>query len=222
MRGGRIGGWLLVALLLPAAATAPAGAQTYTGNVNFMPGVKMLDEDDWTPVEDQTALGISWSYGKRTWPIHMVIDYLFSFKSETQESDQFGTLAEVETDAITAEVGFGIQKTWDAGRFHPYLAGGACVVFAQAKLDAGGSGLRASETLNDVAPGGWIGGGFFVRAGPRFNIGLAARWSKAEATFDSLEAAGGPGITIQTEEIDVEAGGFHAALLLGVGYPARR
>ena len=199
---------VLVLSLLPVYSTAIV-AGTTTGNVNFLPGIKAMDEEDWSPIEDQPALGINVSWGKQSWPIQLAVDYLIS--RDEEDAHQFG--GDVTLEGVTAELGFGIQKTWEVGRFRPFIGGGGAAVFAQIKVDA--PGIDISE--NGVAPGAWAGAGFFFRLGPRFNLGLSARYSKAEVTISDLSIFGVP-----IEDLDVEAGGLHTALVLGWGWPASK
>ncbi len=198
---------LVLCLLAPAPGAIFAGSTT--GNVSFRPGLKALDEEDWSPIEDQPALGVNVSWGKKTWPIQLAVDYLVSRAEEDDE--QFGS--DVTLEGVTAELGFGVQKTWEVGRFHPYVGGGAAAVFAQIKID--GPGISLTE--NDAAPGAWAGAGFFFRMGSRFNLGLSARYSKAEVTFADLSVFGVP-----VRDLDLEAGGLHTAVVLGWGWPATK
>ncbi|HET6372066.1 MAG TPA: hypothetical protein VFG76_02085 [Candidatus Polarisedimenticolia bacterium] len=200
MRAHRARLALFVLAVLPGICVAsfgPVMAGSTSGNVNFIPGVKMLDEDDWSPVEDQGAIGVNVAWGKRTWPVQLVVDYIFSAGKE--EEDLLGV--NVDLKALTAEVGFGIQKTWDLSRTHPYIGGGLNMVIAQAEVEGGGT----SVTENDISPGAWVGGGVFWRLGSRFNLGVAGRLSRA---------------TVTLAEEDVEAGGLSYGLILGWGWPA--
>ncbi len=64
------------ALVLSLLASAPGAifAGSTSGNVNVRPGIKALDEEDWSPIEDQPALGVNVSWGKTTGPIQLVVD----------------------------------------------------------------------------------------------------------------------------------------------------
>lgn len=191
---------IVIVLALPGLAQAAT-----TGDVNFKPGIKKLDRDDWDPVEDQTAVGVSVSWGKQTWPVHLLIDYLISVAEDEISSG-------LDLQGATGELGFGIQKTWRFGSTRPYLNGGLALVLAD--IEFSGNGVSASES--DASAGAFVGGGVFWRLGSRFNVGVSARYSQAEATFEFLDLGGG----ITLEDLDVEAGGFHTGLILGWGWPA--
>jgi len=87
------------------------------------------------------------------------------------------------------------------------------VLDASASMAFSGGGIAklavqreaGSTKVDDSTVGGWIGGGIFWRLGARFNIGLAARVSRGQVTLNGT---------------DTEAGGSHAGLILGWGWPA--
>ena len=189
-------------LLLLGFASHPILAQARTiGNVNFSFGGKKM-ADEWEPVEDQAAFGFGVSWGKRTWPVHIVIDFLASYEDED--------IGPLEFKGTTGELGLGVQKTWDIGSFHPFLGGGIAAVYAKAKVDT--DSLSLSE--DEFGGGLWTKGGLFWRLGSNFNIGMSVRYSAAEVTFDFLDPS-----SLEIEEIDIEAGGLQTALLLGWGWP---
>ncbi len=198
----------LVLLLLGLAAQPILAQSRTTGHVNFSFGTKQMD-DDWEPVEDQGAFGFGVSWGKRTWPVHIVIDVLASYEKEE--------IGSVDFEGSTGELGLGLQKTWDIGSFHPFLAAGIAAVYARAEVDVDlPSPLDVSASEDELGGGVWTKGGVFWRLGSNFNIGLSVRYSAAEVTFDSVDLS-----TLEVEEIDLEAGGLHAGLLLGWGWPGR-
>jgi hypothetical protein len=160
-----------------------------TGNVNFVLGLKMLDEDDWAPVEDQGELGALISWGKEGWPVHIAIDILGT--SATEENLFF--LADVE--GSTFELDVGVRKVWGKNIVRPFLGGGIALITAEFEA------FGISD--DDNAVGGWIDGGVFWRLGERFNIGFEVRVSRAEVTIFG---------------VDAEAGGEHFGLILGFGW----
>ena len=92
-----------------------------------------------------------------------------------------------------------MRKVWEAGPARPYIGGGIAKLEAERKANG--------VTVDDTTLGGWIGAGIFWRLGSRFNIGLAARVSRGQVTLSGT---------------DVEAGGTHAGLILGWGWPAQK
>lgn len=162
------------------------------GNVNFIIGGKGLDSD-WEPNEDQGEFGAEVTWGPAGWPIAFATDILAS----SAAADILG----VEVNDQSSELAFGVRKIWEAGAARPYIGGGIAKLEAQREANG--------VTRKDSTLGGWIGGGIFWRLGARFNIGIAARVSRGEIT---LMSSGIPQ--------DVEAGGSHAGLILGWGWPA--
>ncbi len=183
----------MVSVALALAESAGALAGEGSGDVNFILGQKLLNQEDWEPVEAQDAFGVEMSWGKQRWPIQIATDLFGSYKEDK----------DVGITGKTAEFGIGIRKIWGHGHVHPYLGGGAAFVYGGAELDFSGIMVKDSDT----SAGAWAGGGFFWRLGSRFNLGLAARYSKAKVTlFDS----------------DMEAGGYSGGLILGWGWPAAK
>ena len=73
-------------------------------------------------------------------------------------------------------------------------------MYGGAKVDFSGTVVEDTDT----SPGAWADGGVFWRLGSHFNLGLAARYSKATVTlFDT----------------DMEAGGYSGGVMLGWGWP---
>ena len=184
---------LAVQAVLTLAAPAGAVAGEWTGDMNFLLGQKVVNKTDWEPVENQDEFGVELSWGKRSWPIQIATDILGSYKEDRDAGIK----------GKTSEFGIGIRKIWGNGHVHPYFGGGAGFVYGGAELNFSGIIVKDSDT----SAGAWAGGGVFWRLGPRFNLGLAARYSQAKVTlFDS----------------DLEAGGYHGGLILGWGWPATK
>ena len=184
---------LVVSTVLTLAAPARARDGGCTGEANFILGQKVLDESEWQPVENQDLFGVEVSWGGKSWPIQIATDLFGSYKEDSKEG----------ITAKTSEFGMGVRKIWGRRHVHPYLGGGAAVVYGAAEMDFSGIIVKDS----DISTGAWAGGGIFWRLGSRFNLGLAARYSRSKVTlFDS----------------DLEAGGYEGGLILGWGWPAAR
>jgi len=183
---------LVVAFLLVLPTTAWAG--NFAGNTNFFLGTKTLDKDDWEPLEEQGAFGAELSWGNTDWPIYVASDLFWS-------ADAQG-FTFTETIAVTTELNVGVRKIWGESRkTRPFVGGGLAIVrgYVQKRFD-----FVPDVDGSDAAVGPWLTGGVFWRLGTRFNIGMSARWSKAD-------------VEIFDESLD--AGGFQFGLLLGFGWP---
>jgi len=179
---------VVVALLVSTVIASPTVA---SGNVNFFLGQKMLEEGDWEPIENQGEFGAQITVGKEQWPVQIAIDVLGSSK----EDEVFG----IDVRGGTVEVDFGVRKIFGKNDVHPFVGGGIASIFGVAE----GELFGFSVDDDDSAAGFWVDGGVFWRLGKRFNIGLDVRYSKAE---------------IKLFNVDVNAGGTHAGLLLGWGW----
>ena len=161
-------------------------ADKWTGNVNFTLGSKALDEDDWEPVEDQGEFGIHVDFRKQEWPVNIAIAILGS----AADDDYRG----IDVEGSTSELRFGVRKIWEpTENMRPFLGGG--LGFMSAEWDVEGFGNDDDSTL-----GLWIDGGIYWTINHSFNLGFELGYSEGD-----VDIAG----------YDVNAGGGHAALLLG-------
>lgn len=164
-------------------------ASEWTGNLNFFLGQKSLDKDEWSPVEDQGEFGVLIDFRQKEWPVSIVIDLLGSSSEET--------LSGVKYTGTTTEIDLGIRKVWvPDGPIRPFIGGGIASIAAEFE---GADGYLAISD-DDSGIGFWLNGGVYWTIGRHFNIGLEVRYSQAEVTIFN---------------IDAEAGGTHAGLLLG-------
>jgi hypothetical protein len=137
--------------------------------------------------------------------------------------------ASVRRRASTLELGVGARRQWTVLKsWAPYLgAGGSWVratvvddVVDPAQGDFGAVVL--SQRGSDSAIGWWVGGGLMRRVGPRFRIGLTARYSSAKVTLPDTRVVGElPYYRFTGVEREVEAGGRHIGLVLGWAFPGR-
>lgn len=178
---------IIVIVLILFVLNVHAGESS--GNVNFILGTKTLDSDDWGPFDEQAAFGVLLDFKQETWPISIAIDILGSLDRETELG--------IEVDGSTSEFDIGIRKIWEVSgsTIRPFIGGG--LAFITAKFE---TNTPVKESVDDSATGIWLNGGVYWTLGQHFNLGLQARYSKAEVTlFD----------------VDGEAGGTHAGIMLG-------
>lgn len=175
--------------LMAAISTQTWAASEWTGNVNLTLGVKYLDDFDWEPVEDQGELGIHVDFRRQEWPLSMTVALLGS----TDDDDING----IDVDGMTSEWRFGFKKIWEPHLIlRPFFGGGVAIMTAD--LEAENAGLRISD--DDIGFGIWISGGIYLTLNDRFNLGFDVGYSSGEVDLFGS---------------DVDAGGGHAALLLG-------
>ena len=206
--------FVVAAAVLFAAGSAVVHAET---NLNFVLGKKYLDSDDWPVGDDQGSLSFLSTFGPRSWPVQVAIDVLGSGAAE-RSFEIVRPGVEIRGDEVnqsTLEFDAGVRKIWRVGRARPFVGGGLAVIWGRQDrveflLPPGnftGDELIPRPPLiiseEDEAPGAWLDGGIFWRLGKRFNIGLEARFSRAELSFAGR---------------DVQAGGFNLGLILGWGW----
>ena len=122
-----------------------------------------------------------------------------AFATDLVASSHGADLLGIRINGQTSELAFGLRKIWEAGAARPYIGGGVAKIAAQLE--------QAGVKEDDTALGEWVGAGIFWRLGSRFNLGLAARLSRGKVTLFGTE---------------IEAGGTHAGLILGWGWPAKK
>jgi hypothetical protein len=182
-------------LMLLSCLASAAHAGDY--HVNLFLGQKMLDEEDWMPIDEQPQLGVTTTFGGEKWPFAIAIDLLRSQDDATDMGDK--------VEGTTTELDLGLRKVWgreehywQKKRVRPFVGGGIALIRGEAETSSGG--FKVED--DDKAFGLWANGGVFWRLGRNFNVGVEVRFSRAEAgLFD----------------VDVGSGGEHIGLLLGWG-----
>jgi hypothetical protein len=180
-------------------------------------GRKYLDAEDWPVGDDQGSISLLSTFGPRSWPVQVAIDVLGSASGSTSTfyPEPGVEIRGNEFIQNTLEFDVGVRKIWRSGRVRPFVGGGLAVIWGQQEVefqvpmsfDVEGDELPSFPSLvlseDDEAPGAWVDGGVFWRLGKMFNIGLEARYSRAELSFRGRE---------------VQAGGFNLGMILGWGW----
>jgi hypothetical protein len=83
--------------------------------------------------------------------------------------------------------------------------------------------LGPSVGGSDAAFGYWAGGGVYRRFGPRFQIGLTGRYSKATIDLPGTRVVGESGHyrLVPVTLPGVDAGGKHFGIVVGWSFPNR-
>ena len=173
---------LVLACLAAFAVSIPASAfaqdEGLGAVVNVFLGQKMMNSDDWEPVENQLELGVEGTVGT-SWPVSAAVDVFYSMGS--------GSTAGVDVDGTTTEVALGARKVFSFDKIHPYVGGGLAYVMASAKA--------AGQSESGSGIGLWAGGGAYYSFGPA-QAGLALRYSTATIKNDALDDPDGGGIHV--------------------------
>ena len=155
--------FVLFMMISEVAASQDGG---WTGNVNVFLGAKVLDEDEWSSVEDQGVIGLQIDFRPRSWPVNIVIDLLGAY----EEKDYGGEDLSVKYESITSEFNVGVRKIWERFAYvRPFIGGGLSFIHREFSVEAS---FQNKFTYDDDAAGLWFGGGVYWTLAGHFNIGL--------------------------------------------------
>jgi len=132
----------LFAILIVSTMGPKAYAQEqklWSGNINVFVGTKLLDADDWEPVEDQFTLGVGLDFRPPNWPVSLALDWSYSW-DEGEESvivfdPWLGPLTfNVDLEGKTMEIDPGIRYIYEKLPYvRPFIGAGLAVIWAEAR-----------------------------------------------------------------------------------------
>lgn len=240
---------LTVAALLGILGAGISFAGTDVGSVHFTLGNKRLSNEWFVGVPEasaagdtviskasQPALGVELTWGRAGWPVLIALDVLHSYDDgqERYPAISLGSLvipvADVRRRASTFEVGLGLRRSLRVLGLNPYIGAGgswvrANVIYQMSDPSAATYGTTGPSVHNfDGGFGYWGGGGLYCHLGPRFQLGLTARHSKAKLRIPDVKVVGEQGgyRFIPGDRTEVEAGGTHIGVIAGWSFPARK
>ncbi|MBW1988184.1 MAG: hypothetical protein JRI97_01420 [Deltaproteobacteria bacterium] len=192
---------VLTTALVLAAAAAAAG-EHWIANVNAHVGNRLLESKDWEPADDLLEFGIDTDFGRRDWPVRIALAAYWASEEERVEPDpaKAVNLQKFELDAATLHLGVRKYFPWSRA-IEPYIGGGLALMY----LDQKKSWNTMVRTSEETVPGFYLGGGLLLHPAPGFNLGLAGKWSWANAEVVGLG-------------IDSNAGGFQFGVLVGAQF----
>ena len=182
--------------LLLAAAPSPAMADS-VGDLNVIAGWKLLDKDDWDPVERQVAFGVEATVGGADWPVMFAIDTLVS-------SDD-GEVFNSDVEMSTVELDLGVRKVWDR-EATGMIGGGIALIQADVTFEGAPPAVPVIDD-DDQGVGVWFQAGVTWTIGSHFNLGTTFRWSYAKVEIENID--------------ENSAGGFFGGVIFGWGWPAK-
>jgi hypothetical protein len=141
----------------PSAGSPPPAVTEH--QVTLYLGQRSLDEDNWSPVEDQGAGQLEYSQENADDAIGWEVGFGGSSKDDT--------LGGFDVTGSTGELYGGVRKSFGSGNVRPYIGGG--LSFINAKVEVG----SASEDDSSVAM--YLHGGVQFLLGPSFALGLDLR-----------------------------------------------
>ena len=153
-------------------AEAPTAASYRSSRIDLYLGARKLDEDDWSPVEDQTAVGLEFVHEGHDAPVGFEIAV---FVSEKKKDNVAAGASTIDVTGKTGEISAGVRKTFlkDDRVVHPYIGGGLAAIQGKfhGEVSTGGS---ASD--DDTSGALYVHGGVDFDLGPAFVIGLDLRF----------------------------------------------
>jgi hypothetical protein len=233
----------VLASLLTSALLVGAALAADVGSFHFTVGRKSLTKDWYLgpPNFDATgqfhepgragqySLGLETTWGRDSWPVQIAFDVFHSYDDGIIHVPAFFTTPAFDERlrASTFEAALGLRRSWDVLGLTPYLgAGGSWIrpnyVIEISNPNAGAFGtLLGSARMAEPAFGFWAGGGFYRKIGPRLQLGLEGRYSKATIPAAPLFVDGTNGQVV-SHLPELDAGGRAINLVAGWSFPARK
>lgn len=165
----------------------------WSGNINLFWGGKFLNDAGWEPMDIHKAGGILLDFSHKKLPVSIAADFFYSRDDADIDVHVlgYGTVDPTVTSETT-EVNLGLRKIWEMSeRFHPVIGGGFAII--RADLESRVQDISYSD--QGIGFGIWLEAGIyytFTFKNHHYNIGVDARWSKAEVDiFSKSGDAGG-------------------------------
>lgn len=188
------GMFLGVFVFLCGVAGARAEEVRPTGNIHLLLTQKMLEEDDWSPLDTQTGFGVMADFKMSSWPVAVAV----GFQTTSDDDVLFGA----DIDGTTDELDLGIKYIGDkVGNVRPFVGGG----LSQMKGKMEGTGPGGNISVSDTGIGFWLSAGVYWTLAEHVNLGGHVKFSSAEVRLAD------PAIG----SFDVDAGGSSLAVFVG-------
>src|SRR5262245_27319290 len=120
----------LLTILASCSAVAPATQDTASwrdNRISLYLGQRNLDEDDWSPVDEQATIGIEYSRETAGSPIGFEVGFMASGDDDEEAGHDF--------EGATAELYGGVRKTFGQDVVRPYIGGGLSFITAAADIE---------------------------------------------------------------------------------------
>lgn len=181
-----------IALLATLLIASSFNAQAVTTRVGGFVGVKNMEDDSvWKPFEEQLELGATVDFQPDTWPVSIATGVYWSADARDEQDTD---LSYEENNGTTTEMLLGLKRSWTfyGTSLRPYYVAGLAYI--------SGERVEFGNKQKDSQLGYWLGTGVYWSFTRHFDIGIDARYSRAEADFSGQ---------------DVDLGGTHLGFTLG-------
>lgn len=241
--------FLTFAMTLGLLAAAVASSAQEVGSIHFTAGFKNLTSA-WalgapeinavgdtlvSGRQNQPALGVDLTWGRPTWPVLLAMDVIHSYDDGLQRFPEIdlGPLqipaADARRQARTIELGVGARRAWNVSGWAPSVGAGLAWVrgsvhysFSDPHGSQFGSPTGVPVGGSDSGFGFWVDGGVYRHLGPRFELGIRGRFSKATLVLPEPTVVGvNGGYQFRGNPVEVEGGGRHLAFVMGWSFPTR-
>src|SRR5688572_22965646 len=159
----------------PPQKAAPKRKDTSINALDLLVGKRSLDEDFWTPVDEQVAFGLQYAGQTSGSVIGFETGLFYSQEDDVETVDvpPVGPV-EVELDASLVEFYVGLHKSFGTTEslLRPYLGAGLTTILVSAEGEVEGMG---SVEDDDATLGFYLHGGLPFQVTESFRIGLDAR-----------------------------------------------
>ena len=190
--------WLVLSVPNTALCEEEPERSNWSGNANIFMGVKLLEKQDWEPVDKPAEAGLMLDIKHARIPVSFAVDLLCSRDEERLGVSilDVGAFGSTSTSRI-CELNIGLRKIMHVfGNVRPFIGGGLGVV--NAEITTHMLGVEVSD--DDYSYGAWVDVGCYVTLKEHLNLGLDARWSKYR---------------VDLLDINGDAGGWHFGGLVG-------
>ena len=214
------------------AAVAFAGSDV--GSVNFVLGYKNLSGNRYLEADtgqdpgrvSQPGMGVELTWGRQIWPVQLALDVLHSYDDGIARVP--ASAYNLRLRASTLEVGLGVRRSWSIGSVTPHIGAGGSWVSGNSLIEvsdpnAGQFGTQtAGARARTSGTGCWAGAGLACRIGPRFQIGLAGRYSETIISSAAIILDNGELPFTDTRVPKQDGGKRHINLSVGWAFPGRK
>jgi opacity protein-like surface antigen len=135
-------------------------------SIEILYGFRALDEDDWEPVDQQTAIGLMFAMQGEDAIIGFETGLMLSF-----DEDEIGA---ADVDATLGEIYVGAHRTFGTSAWfaRPYVGAGVSLIRAALEIDAPGNDVDD----DDSSVGFYAHGGVAFRLGDSLSLGVDGRF----------------------------------------------
>jgi hypothetical protein len=137
----------LTLILASCSAVAPAeqvGSSARDNRISLYLGQRNLDEDDYSPVDEQPTFGVEFAHESAGSPV--------GFEVGIMGSKDDGSDSGFDLEASTRELYAGVKKTFGSDVVRPYVGGG--LSFINSKVEVSGVGDDDDSSLAAYLHGG--------------------------------------------------------------------